>query len=117
MPCKVAPVRLLLRLFANCPDDAAALPLGARIAAALPGLVMTQMSSPERYWKMPELFEFTFAVHPADRSTVDAIVALSPASWTHSGDEHEASSVWNRRDDAMLLLPEVAWVELILTGG
>lgn len=108
-------MRLLLRLFVDCVDDDHILRTEATAASALSAFEPGRDAAPERYWKMPDLVELTFALHPAKRATLDAVVALSTGGWDHSGDASEASSVWNRVPGRVFLVPEAAWAELILT--
>lgn len=110
-------MRLLLRLFVDCVDDDHILRTEAAAASALSAFEPGRDAAPERYWKMPDLVELTFALHPAKRATFDAVVALAADGWHHAGDATEASSVWNRAPGQLFLVPESAWAELILTPG
>lgn len=104
---------LLLRLLAECPDAATAALLTPRLLAAAAAWAPVEPSPPERYERMPELFEFTLLLSPPTPETFDAVVASVPRGWTHGGDEDDRSSVWNRESGATLLVPEVRWAELL----
>jgi len=106
---------LMIRALAECDSPEAAAALAPRLLQATAKWLAVEPSPPERYWKMPDLVELTFALHPAKRATFDAVVALAPEGWHHSGDASEASSVWNRAPGQVFLVPEAAWAELILT--
>lgn len=104
---------LMLRVLAECPDAATAAALSPRLLAAAAAWRAIESSPPERYERMPELYEFTLLLSPPTAETFDAVVASVPGRWTHGGDEDDRSSVWNRESGATLLVPEVLWAELL----
>lgn len=108
---------VLLRLFVQCPNEDAAAAMVIDLAESLRALRALPTMPPERYWKMPELFELAFRLFPGTRDTFDAVVSRAPHGWTHLGDADDRSSVWNRTPGATLLLPEVAWAEAIYSSA
>ncbi|MEH8018217.1 hypothetical protein MN202_13330 [Rheinheimera muenzenbergensis] len=67
-----------------------------------------------RYWKIPELYEFTFHLVPARIDLFNEIIDVSSDGWVHRGNGSERSSVWNVADGEILFVPEVQWAELQL---
>ncbi|KQY85584.1 hypothetical protein [Pelomonas sp. Root1444] len=111
---------LFLRTFANCADESTAHSLRLRLCDALAAWRPTAAAEPKRYWKLPELYEFTFDLQPAKVAAFEQILSLVSYGWHHAWpDENERSSVWNRADGLVLLTPEVAWanLELFARGG
>jgi hypothetical protein len=106
---------LLVRLFAECADEVAAQSVAADLLRALGGFRAQSRQEPQRYWKMPELFEFTFALRPPTPQALADLLAHGAGEWDRRGDEHDRSCVWNRSDGCTFLLPEVRWAEAILT--
>jgi hypothetical protein len=102
---------MFLRIYANCRDDEAAA-MASAIEVALVPFELTQAAVPRQYWKMPELFEFTYRLSSQTRSIWDALVAQSPGGWEVFGDSEDRSAVWNRSDDRVFLAPAVRWAEL-----
>ncbi len=108
---------VLLRLLAECPDDANVTALAGRLLAATAAWRGTPVGAPERSREWPELVEFTLALEPPTDATFDAVLASVPAGWSHFGDSDDRSSVWNRAPGAMLFAPEVRWAELLAHRG
>jgi len=104
---------LILRIFAECGSGERAAGVGSDLAAALAAFRPVASMEPERYWKQPELFEFSFDLSPGTRATFDAVLARAADGWVHTGDEEHRSSVWNRPPGGVFLLPAVTWAELI----
>lgn len=107
-------MRLLLRIFASSAGAADALALGRRLQAELSEFSPREPSPPVRYWKVPEWFEHTLDLQPANATTFDAVVAKAAQGWTHLEREEEFDSVWNHGHGCALLLPEVRWAQLLL---
>lgn len=109
-------MRLLLRLFAECHDEADARELMALICRSIPGVMPTPAESPARYWKMPELFEFCIECGRADPGAFEALRNLQPLGWVDGGDDDDRSSVWNRAEEWRFLDDAVVWAELQLSA-
>jgi hypothetical protein len=107
-------VKLFLRLFANCESQEAAQAIAARTLLALFLFSPKAASTPKRYWKFPHLFEFTYTLSPASDASFQQIISASSGGWHHSEGDRELSSVWNRSQDHVFLVPEVCWAELQL---
>lgn len=103
--------RLFLRIYANASTDEASA-LAAVMEAALALYEPTAAASPRRYWKMPELFEFSYHLSSPTRDIWDELVSQHPEGWTVVEDGAECSAVWNRAVDRVLLAPAVRWAEL-----
>jgi hypothetical protein len=69
---------------------------------------------PEPYWKIPHLYEFSFVLSPPNEISFQSVIAGSPDGWSHSGSGNQLSSVWNRRQNQIFLIPEVSWAEIQL---
>lgn len=104
---------LILRIFAECGNGEQAAQLAGDLAATLAGFRPVASMEPERYRKLPELFEFSFDLSPGTRATFDAVLARAADGWVHTGDEEHSSSVWNRSPGGVFLSPAVRWAELI----
>lgn len=72
----------------------------------------TPAARPRAYWKMPELFEFTYRLSSETRNIWDESVSEHSGGWKVFGDSEDRSAVWNRGDDRAFLLPAVRWAEL-----
>ncbi len=103
---------ILLRLFADCADHEQAQTLTNTISEHLSAFTATPTESPSQYWKIPEYFEFCFALSPDTKQTINTILNYAD-HWLHSGDDTNYSAVWVRTEQNQFLLPEIAWVELI----
>ncbi len=119
---------LIVRIFAASKTAVQAESLTAPLIAALHALgprweggVTT--CSPECYWKLPELYEHTLQLDPADLEHVRALMTTFPGAWTPARledallqveQDEDASMVWCRTPGAVFLLPEVQWVEVRL---
>ena len=106
---------LTLRLFADCADEPTATQLQGALLQALAAFQPAADATPKRYWKIPEYFEFSFALAAAGADDYARLQALSPGGWTTGGDDDDAWAVWNRADGRAFLLPAVAWAEAQLT--
>ena len=104
-------MELFLRVFAECGSEGYAEHLQRELCVALTTWVLAKPSTARRYWKMPDLFEFTFRLTPATFEARDQIIG-SASGWHHSGDELDRSSVWNRSPGVSFLVAEVTWAEL-----
>jgi hypothetical protein len=102
---------VMVRVFARCASDTAAATLQAQLLQALSAWQAQPRGKPERYWKMPELFELTFTV--AGTQHFAAITGLCKRGWTAWGDEQDPSWVWNAEPGACFLHPDVTWAEVL----
>jgi hypothetical protein len=102
---------MFLRIYANCVDDEAA-GLSAALESALIHYEPRLAAMPKQYWKMPELFEFTYRLSSPHRDIWDELVAQRPSGWHVVDDSEERSAVWNRAADQVFLAPAVRWAEL-----
>lgn len=73
-------------------------------------------SAPQRYWKMPELFEFSFTLSPPTEASFEALVSCPVGGWSHSTAVGERWAIWNRQQGQFFLVPEVSWAEVQLFG-
>jgi hypothetical protein len=106
---------LMVRLFAECANEAAAHAVAADLLRTLSDFHPQSRHDPQRYWKMPELFEFTYTLQPPTPQSIAELLALAGGEWHQGGEEFDRSCVWNRRKGCTFLLPEVRWAEAILT--
>jgi hypothetical protein len=107
-------MQLFVRLLANCESPEVAGEISQRLAFVLARFGGEQVSPPKSYWKLPHLYEFTYALCPASREKLQAVLSCSRGGWDHSPGEVECSSVWNRAGDHVFLVPEVSWAEVQL---
>jgi hypothetical protein len=108
---------LSLRLFAECADAADAANLLSALYSALSEFLPVSEKSPSRYWKMPELFEFSFTLNPKTWDTCQHVVARTATGWTHGGSDDDLWFIWNRHNNNCFLLSQVTWAEIqFLTG-
>jgi len=102
---------MFLRIYANCADHE--VPSLARVLeSALIHYEPRPVAAPKQYWKMPELFEFTYRLSSPHRDIWDELVAQRPSGWHVVDDSDERSAVWNRGADHVFLAPAVRWAEL-----
>jgi hypothetical protein len=106
---------LVVRLLVECADEAAAQSVAAELLRILGDFHAQSRHDPQRYWKLPALFEFAFTLRPPTPQALADLLALGVGEWHHGGDEHDRSCVWNRRDGCAFLSPGVRWAEVILT--
>jgi hypothetical protein len=100
-----------LRIYANTSaDEAQALAGTIETALLLSGPVVA--ASPRPYWKMPELFEFTYRLSSPTRDVWSELLAQGRGGWTIVEDGDKRPAVWNRAHDRLLLVPAVQWAEL-----
>jgi hypothetical protein len=102
---------MFLRIYANCNDDEVS-SLAASIEMALIHYELRPAAAPKQYWKMPELFEFTYRLSSATRDIWDELVTQRPGGWHVASDSDDRSAVWNRGADHVFLMPAVRWAEL-----
>ena len=108
---------LMVRALAECASSESAAVLSPRLLAATARWAGVESSPPERYGKMPELYEFTLLLSPSSHETFDEVVASVNAGWKHGAPDDDRSSVWNRESGAVFLAPEVRWAEVLKHGG
>jgi hypothetical protein len=101
-------------LFADCESAEVASGISARLREALLQLNPEAFLPPKPYWKLPHLFEFTFTFSPPTEAQFQLIVSSPSGGWLHSVSGAERSSVWNRAQDQIFLLPEVSWANVEL---
>jgi hypothetical protein len=104
--------RAFLRIYANCDDEREATLLAQTIEAALVRYEPTSRFDPRRYWKMPELFEFTYDLSSPGGDILRELAASDPAAWQLHGRDGDRSAVWNRSDDRSFLVAATRWAEL-----
>ena len=83
------------------------------IESALVLFEPTPAAKPKAYWKMPELFEFTYRLSSETRNIWDELVSEPSGGWKVFGDSDDRSAVWNRGNDGVFLVPAVRWAELV----
>ncbi len=102
---------VMVRVMAHCASEEEAWRLDQDLLQALAAFDATRHGAPQRYWKMPELYEFSFAVAGVQR--LPAITALCGRAWTEAGDETDPSWVWNAVPGVAFLHPGVVWAEVL----
>jgi hypothetical protein len=107
-------MKLFLRVFADCWGEEYSINLSNRLQFGLSKFSPSLAKPPKPYWKMREKFEFTYLLSPANVANFNQIIQLSSSGWNHIESGEELSSVWNRRNDNIFLLPEVSWAEIQL---
>jgi hypothetical protein len=107
-------MELFVRLLANCESADLAAVISQRIKIVLSRFGGEEASLPKRYWKLPHLYEFTYSLRPATRAAFEEVLSCSSGGWHHAKGETEFSSVWNRAQDHVFLIPEVSWAEVQL---
>lgn len=107
------PMKLLLRIYADCEDDEQARDIAGRMDLALQHLSPVEFAPPRPYWKMAHQFEFTRLLHPATLDSVARLLGASATGWTRLS---EAEAVWNRQAAAVFLVPETGWAHVELQG-
>lgn len=101
----------MVRVFARCASDNAASRLEPELLQALSAFRATRHGAPKRYWKMQELYEFSFAAAGIDKFA--DITALCSNGWTDAGDDDDPSWVWNVEPGATFLHAEAVWAEVL----
>jgi len=104
-------VPLFLRIFADCDSAEFAHGVADRLRLALSAFSPQDASQPQQYWKIHELFEFTFCLSPATEQSFQALISIAAGGWSHEGSDLDRSSIWNRKLDHVFLVPEVRWAE------
>jgi hypothetical protein len=107
-------VKLFLRTFTNCENQETAQTIEARLILALTAFSPEAAARPKPYWKIADQFEFTFVLSPATEVSFQAIISASSGGWQHLEVGAELSSVWNRKNDHVFLVPEVSWAGIDL---
>lgn len=107
-------MKLFIRTYAICGNLDRAKEMSNEIQLALADFHPTHFSAPKPYWKMPELFEFSFNLSPATEDSFLEIVKSCDEGWLHMKSDHDRSSVWNQSEDLIFLAPSVTWAELAL---
>jgi hypothetical protein len=105
---------LLLRVFAPASSPDAVIDTGGQLLQALARFAPVPTEPPQQYWKVPEWYEYTFGLSPANESAFDAVLALGADGWSHVVRDGECSAVWNPGKGPHLLLEEVTWAEVLL---
>lgn len=105
-------MKLDLRVFAECGDDAQAGRMMDSLCKATAALSPIPECAPVRYWKMPELFEFCIRFEQSDEPSFNSLLNRQHIGWVHGGDSSDRWSVWNRTDAAEFLIPETVWAEV-----
>ncbi|HSI50259.1 MAG TPA: hypothetical protein VLA61_18460 [Ideonella sp.] len=100
-----------LRIYADCQDGDEARRLAQALELVLSFYDPVATAAPARYWKIPELFGFTYRLSSSVRD-IWADLLSDPDDWRQAVDEHERSAVWNRLGDRRFLIAEARWAEL-----
>ena len=100
---------LFLRLYADCETGEQARDIAGRICLALHHLSPSEFAPPNRYWKTPRQFEFTYTLRPANGLSLSSIIEATSGGWSRQEAGEEESAVWNRQADLVFLVPEVSW--------
>ena len=108
-------MNLFMRVYGNCENQEQAKDISTGIRRALAKFQLSDRMASKPYWKVPELFEFTYDLTPATQSSFLDIVNLCGIGWLHMGDGLDRSSVWNRVEGTVFLTPAVSWAELSLS--
>ena len=95
----------------DCASDDDEARLEPDLLQALSAFDVVRHGEPKRYWKMPELVEFSFAAAGTDKFA--DIAALCGSGWTLDGDDDDPSWVWNAEPGATFLHAEVVWAEVL----
>jgi hypothetical protein len=107
-------MKLYLRLFVECSNLHEAHDMAARLCGPLSKLHLRSADEPKIYWKIPELFEFSYQLASATREDYDRVVSGGGNGWLHMDDLLEPCSVWNRSEGTMLFIDGVTWAEVTL---
>lgn len=104
--------RAFVRLDAKCDDEHEASLLAQSIEAALVRHGPVARFTPKRYWKMAELFEFTYDLSSPGLDILQDLTADDPGAWSLDGLEDDRSAIWNRWGDRIFLIPATRWAHL-----
>lgn len=107
-------MKLNLRLFVECSDLHKAHYIAVRLSGLVSRFHLRSANEPRIYWKIPELFEFTYQMPSATREDYDTILSCGGNGWLHMDDSIEPCAVWNRSEGTMLFMDAVAWAEASL---
>lgn len=100
-----------IRIYADCNDNSEATRLAQALELALSPYDPIETAAPARYWKISELFGFTYRLS-SPVLDIWAELVSDAGAWTQSRDEHDRSAVWNRLGDRRFLIAEARWAEL-----
>jgi hypothetical protein len=100
-----------VRIYADCQDGDEASRLAQALELALSLYNPIASAAPARYWKIPELFGFTYRLSSPVRDIWADLLSDSD-DWLQAVDEHERLAVWNRLGDRRFLIAETRWAEL-----
>jgi hypothetical protein len=108
-------MKLYLRLFVECSNFPEARVIATRLSETLSKFNLSMANMPKQYWKLPELFEFTYELPAATQEDYDTILKCDGSDgWLHLDDKTEPCSVWNRSEGARLFIEGVTWAEVML---
>jgi len=110
-------VKLVVRLFIDCPSASRAMDLAQRLNTALAVYAPSLREPPKLYWRDARVYVITFELHPATERPLLELMASVPTGWQYSSTGSNSSGVWNRVSTHVLLLPEVRWAEVELFGS
>jgi len=100
-----------VRIYADCSNDGEASRLARAFELALSFYDPVTTAAPARYWKLPELFGFTYRLSSPTRDIWAELVSDSDG-WLVMADEHDRLAVWSRVGDRRFLIAEAAWAEV-----
>jgi hypothetical protein len=107
--------RIILRLMAHVPDEAAALRFENIVQAKIVVFGSIKRSETKRYWKIPEWFEVNFCLQPstAPDSAYDGILASLGEGWErHDISEEEQWAIWNPKEGSVFFSLHVRWANV-----
>jgi hypothetical protein len=107
--------RITLRLFAELPDQAAALSFGNTVQGRIADYGHIRKSELKRYWKVPEWFEISFFLQPstAPDSAFDGILCSLGQGWErHDISGEEQWAIWNPKDGSSFFSSYVRWANV-----
>ena len=108
--------RVFLRIYANCDHADQATQLAEAIERALVLFEPVVAAPPKQYWKIPELFEFTYRLSSATSDILSELVSDTQDAWKISGRGDDRSAIWNRAADRSFLIPPTRWAEIAVLG-
>ena len=103
--------QVFIRVYADCKDDDEAAKLAQTLELTLSPYDPVATGAPTRYWKLPELFGFTYRLSSPARDIWEELISDADG-WLQSADEQDRSAVWNRVGDRRFLISEARWAEL-----
>jgi len=107
-------VNLFLRLYADCESEEQAQLIAGRVCLALSHFSPSAFAPPKPYWKLVDQYEFTYTLQPPTVQSFGSLIEESSGGWSQQVAGVEASAIWRRQGDHILLVPEVSWANVEL---